>query len=246
MLLMLLACKEDPVKAPATMEELVVAMLVDFATDAGDTAAEDLGTWALNHVDDGVESYTLSPLQEEDVDTLEHPDSLNLPAMLAMAIPARLDGNMDRYVATVPIPDQSFVDPVGYSKWDRTILVGTEAEFLAGGPLETTSDIVKKNLWIEIPYQMFEDYRWVSTSHGDVLISRSWIPEAGWAEDGENGVLGGFTVEIWVPDGDTMIWLTATWTMVEAVVGDDAFLYDQTVSSMYQMYDTTEAVVNGG
>ncbi len=242
---MLLACKEEPVKAPATMEQLVVSLLVDFATEGGDAAAAELGDWALAHVDDGVESYMLSPLTEDDIDELDHPEDLSLPAMLAGAAQARLAGGMSGYVDTVAIPDQTFVDPSGYSKWDRRILSGTEADFLAGGELATVSDVVKQTLWIEIPYVMYEDFRWVGGSSGEILVSRSWIPEAGWDESGENGVLGGFTLDLWVPDGGSMIWFTATWTMVQAVVGDDEFLYDQTIASMYTMFETLESYVGG-
>ena len=175
LLLLLVACKDDPAKASATMQDLVVSALVDFATDQGDQAAVDLRDWSIAHVDDGEESYSLSPLAESDVTDLEHSDDLDVPSMLATAVPGRLAGNMDLYVATVPIADQTFCDPVGYSKWDRTILSGTAAGFLAGEPLETDSDIVKKNLWIEIPYPMREDYRWISADGGDILVSRSWI-----------------------------------------------------------------------
>ena len=64
------------------MQDLVVSALVDFATDSGDQAALDLRDWTVAHVDDGEESYSLSPLQDADVADLDQ-----MKAVAARVVP---------------------------------------------------------------------------------------------------------------------------------------------------------------
>ncbi|MFZ5476429.1 MAG: hypothetical protein ACOZNI_06590 [Myxococcota bacterium] len=248
MLLLLVACKGPVEEAPAladgtTISERCGLLIRDFHGDGALEQAEAIATWMDDVVDAGEQGYTLDPLDMSMVDAYEYSDELEPDEMTAAIVPRRTLGGLDDHAAVVPEADQSFADP-SYAAWDRTITVGSEQGYLAGEDLETDNDIVKSTLGIDIGYPMTKWYRWVELERGTGQIFLSVITEAGWSDDGKNGVLAGFTIEGWVPAGDgEVLWYNATWTQFVTALdefADDEFKLDQLVKGTVDYMEGTE------
>jgi hypothetical protein len=73
------------------------------------------------------------------------------------------------------------------------------------------------------------------------------IHDAGYSADGKTGVVLGFTIELWLPDGEeAMLWYNATWTQVASPVElGEEFLVNQILSGARDEITTTELYVAG-
>jgi hypothetical protein len=87
-------------------------------------------------------------------------------------------------------------------------------------------------------------YRWIELERGRGQVFLSVITESGWSEDGQNGVLGGFTIEGWVQDGDDGVhWYNATWTQFVTAVDEfanDEFKLNQLIKGTQDYMEGTE------
>lgn len=249
-LLLLLACGAEPKASPPDLQQMCQALLRDFDdADAVTADAELLAAWLDEAVLSEEEGYTLEPLTDADVAGLDHSADLALDLMDGAVVPYLARGGLDAYAAVVPEADQSFADDT-YAQWDREIVRGTAEDYLAGGELGTDDDIVKDQLGVALPYRMVKDYRWVELERGPAQVMRTVVPDEGWDEDGKNGILGGFTIELWVPDEDgNLLWANASWTLLETVVDDfvtnEDFWIDQLIGGTRDYMIGTEAHVNG-
>jgi hypothetical protein len=247
--LSLFACSQPAEETPPDMQELTWMLLRDFATDSAPGEADQLKDWIDGEIDAAEAGYVLDTPGSAYVDELTFSDNLELGQMAGAMVFARVTGTVDDYAAVVPEADQSFADS-SYVKWDRSIANGSEDDYLAGGEL-VADDAIEQNegFGVVLPYPMLRDYRWVDLASGTGQLTRSVIYEEGWADDDHtNGILGGFTIEAWYPDGDGMIWMNATWTEVISVLGDaatDTFYSDQIIDGSTAVMVGTEAYVNG-
>ena len=216
-MLILLACKAEV--APKTLDDLSVAALGDFyAEGEGDTIAE-LRDWLVDRKEDWPEGWSLRGIGADDVADMQYSSATDFDKVLGAGVPYIGEGKLDDYVAIVPEEDQSFADPT-YDEWSRTILEGSASEFEAGGDLKTDNHIEKTNFGVTVPYDALKDYRWFD----DVVAFRTSVPEQGWAEDDKNGIICGFTIEIWSQLDDGVLWYNASWTDMRTQL--DEFGYD--------------------
>jgi len=233
--LFLLACSPPAEETPPSMQELLWALLRDFDTEAAVEEADALGQWMAGEGEAAESGYVVDTPASAYVDALTFSDNLELGNMSGGMWFQEVRGSVNQHAAVVPEADQTFADPT-YDRWDRTIANGSETGYLAGEELIADDDIEKDGgFGIVLPYPMMRHYRWVELENGTGQITRSVIYEEGWTDDGQNGIIGGFTIEVWYPSGDEgMIWVNATWTQVISVV--DEFVED----SFY-----TDAIING-
>ena len=150
------------------------------------------------------------------------------------------------YAAVSMEEDQSFAHKT-YDEWTRVFLTGED--FIDGGTHMTTDNHIEKNgFGIMIPYDMFKDFRWVETAQGQVMIARSWVPESGFGEDGKNGIICGWTIEIWAPHPDGVLWYNASWTRLKTILDDVAteeFMLNELIKGTIEYYEGIEAHANG-
>jgi hypothetical protein len=74
------------------------------------------------------------------------------------------------------------------------------------------------------------------------------VPKAGFGEDGNNGILCGFTIEIWQPHEDGVLWYNGSWSRLKTIVDDIAteeLLENELIKGTLDYYYGTEAHVNG-
>lgn len=230
------------------MEALTWMLLRDFGTEDGDEEAALLADWVEEAIDAGEPGYVLETPPLAYVEGLTFSENLEVELMAGALVMKRVAGGIDAYAATVPLVDQSFAH-ASYLKWERSLQNGDDASWAARGPLVADDDIEKNGgFGIVLPYPMLREFRWVELGPGESVVNRAVIYDEGWADD-NNGILGGFTVELWLPDGDDgMIWVNATWTQVITVLGEAAtedFYVQQIIDGSTEVMEGTEGYVNG-
>lgn len=247
-LLLALGCSvSEPEEPPPDMQELTWMLLRDFGTAEGLEEAELLAAWVDEEIVDPEEGYAVETPPAEYIADFELSPNLELENMAGAMVIRRVRGTIDMHAAVVPEVDQSFADS-SYERWERTIQNG-DAERWADGDALLADDAIEKNggFGIILPYPMLRDYRWVEMERGDVVMTRSVIYEEGWADE-HNGILGGFTIELWLPDGDGMVWMNATWTQVKSILdeaADESFYRDQIINGSHEVMTGTELYVAG-
>lgn len=220
LLLALSACGPVAETSPPTLEEMTRNGVTDFWTDAAAEHVAGLREWMDAHKADEIDGYYFEALDPEAVAHLEHSDDIIWEECRGAGVVMELDGTLDAYVRGNIEADQSFAD-FTYSAWSRCTLEGTPEDFMAGGDLSTDNHVEKTNVGITIPYDMYKDFRWFD----DTLAALTWVPEAGYNEAGDNGIVGGFTLEIWYEDEDGIVWYNGQWsdlkTVLDAVMNDN-------------------------
>ncbi len=254
--LVLLACAPPAAEAPATMDELSVTLLREFEGEAPEETAQGLADWLLDHADEQ-DGFTLADVTAEDVADMPYdggedgdPD---LTLQRGIAVTHRVVGTIAEHAAIVPEADQSFADPT-YEIWDRSLAEGDEQGFLGGADMRTDNAIEKSGAFgVTIGYDLGKDYRWLTLDIGgaptDTLMFRSYELAPGWSDDHKNGLVYGWTIELWVPDPDgELIWYNASWCLlVTAVDGvfDEDFIIQSIIDGTLDYMDGTGAHATG-
>ncbi|MSP57139.1 MAG: hypothetical protein EXR69_16315 [Myxococcales bacterium] len=227
------ACAKPPNAAPATLDDMSVALLSGFEGDSPETIAQPLAEWLLEHVDDD-DGFTLADIGADDVADMPYdggedgdPD---FSQQRGIGVTHRVVGTFEEHAAIVPEADQSFADPT-YQIWDRGVAEGDADSFVAGADMRTDNFIEKSGAFgVTIAYSLGKDYRWLTLDIGgvatDTLMFRSYELAPGWSEDHNNGLVYGWTIELWVPDPDgDLIWYNASWcqlvTAIDGMIDDD-------------------------
>lgn len=242
----LTGCAEPVAESPPTMDDLCRSLLLAFDTVEAEEQGAQLAAWMDSFVDDAEPAYRLDALAASHVEGLEFSDAVDFDVVVGAAVIRLTRGSLDQHAAVVPEADQRFADTT-YERWDRTITSGSANDYLDGGELVTDNQIVKSApLGISLPYPMKKEYRWLDQRRMQII--RSVIYEEGWGDD-SNGVIGGFTMEAWVPSGDDhVIWLNATWSQIETILGaaaTDDFLIAQIIDGTTSYMEGTERYVAG-
>lgn len=249
MLLLLVACAPPPAASPATFSELSAQLMREFESPDPTPVAQEVADWLVQHVDDQ-DGYALDPVVAEDLaDMQPQPEATDPAALLGIGVTHRVLGSLDQHVAVVPEADQRFADPSTYDVWDRTLVEGTADGFVGGAGLRTENWIEKGGPFgVVIPYPMNKDYRWVTLTQGETCIFRSWETESGFSDNGKNGLVAGFTIEIWVPDDAGLIWYNASWaelvTEVDDLIDDD-YVVQSIIDGTIDYMDGTDAHATG-
>ena len=243
---LLTACSAPPDATPPEMEELTWMMLRDLQDDAIVEETEFLADWIDQEIESPEEGYRVETPATSYVEDLEFSPNLELGNMSGGLVIRRVRGSMDAYAAAATEDDQSFADST-YERWDRVIANGEGEAWTGGADSLVADDAIEKNggFGIILPYPMSREFRRIELERGEVVVNRAVIYEEGWADE-SNGILGGFTVEVWIPDGDDMIWLNCTWTQVKTILGDnDDFYTNQIIQGSTDVMIGTELHVAG-
>jgi hypothetical protein len=247
MIVALLACQQKTEEAPPTLEEAAASALVAFETKDFDTELQVIVEWSATNA--GVEAVELPSLDvaslKAESAAMSFSENVSADEMFGAAVAAEVSGSLADYAATVPEADQVWCDPSGYSQWIRTITEGTEADFLAGNGLRTNNDIIKTSLIYDIPYPTQKDYQWVEVDGKEALLFRAWLYKEGWDGDAI-GAIGGFQLELWLDQGESVLWFVGAWNQVVSPLGDEDFLRNELIKSLGKYLEGTEAHVNGG
>lgn len=246
MLLALLACKDKTEEAPPTLEEAAMVALVEFETKDYDAALSVILEWTKNNIDVDAVSLPKPELARLSAESAAMTFSENTDAdqIFGAALAGSTQGSLMDYAETVPEEDQVWCSPEGYTSWTRTLTEGTAEGFLAGESLRTDNDIVKKSLIYDIPYPTQKDYQWVEIDGQEAILYRAWLYEEGW--DGDSvGAIAGFQVELWAEGGEGIVWFMAAWNQIVTPVGDEDFLRNELVKSLWGVQEGSEAYVLG-
>lgn len=245
LLAFLFACSAPPEETPPEMEELTWMMLRDFGTDELAGEAEYLAAWIDEEIEAAEVGYEVETPAMAYVEDLTFSENLELGNMSGGLVIKRVRGTLDAYAAVMTEVDQTFADD-SYDKWERTLTNGSEAAWADHEDLVADDDIEKNGgFGIVLPYPSLRQYKWVTLERGEVIVSHAVIYEEGWADD-SNGIVGGFTIEVLLPDGEDTIWLNCTWTQVISIVGDNPDFYtDQIIQGSTAVMAGTELYVSG-
>ncbi len=212
----LAACSEAPQQEPPpTFEEQSLLALQHFYADDAEEQMLALRAQVEEQVQEDPQGFAFRALTPDDVDMYEHDeDHVVWERTGGAGVIARMRGEMPDYVAASVEPDQSFVDST-YDIWTRAVTDGDADAFLSGDDdIDTQNHIQKTLLGVTIPYDMEKDFRW----YGDTLTFISLVPQAGFDESGDNGIVVGFTVELWYEDDEGLVWFNASWSQIHSLL----------------------------
>jgi hypothetical protein len=202
------------VDAPKTLEERTLLALQEFTPESCSSLVE----WLAENGEDGPTGYYFRHLAADDVSMLEHSDP-NWDRVIGAGTSDHVNFSLAEYAAVATEEDQSFADPT-YQVWTRTIVEGTAEGFLDGEGMLTENYVEKQGFTVVVKYHSDKEYQWLDDGS---LCSRTIVPEEGWDEGHENGIIVGFTVETWMAVGDTVLWYNGQWSELETLVDEEAF-----------------------
>lgn len=249
MLALLLACAPPPDASPPSFSEASALLLAEYESEDPAPLAQVLADWLVVHADEQ-DGFGLDPIPAEAlVDMQPQPDATDVDRLVGIGVTHRVSASLEAHVAVVPEPDQRFADPATYNVWTRTLGEGTATGFVAGEALRTDNEIEKGGPFgVVIPYPMKKDYRWIDLEQGPTCMFRSWETESGYSENGKNGLVAGFTIELWVPDAGGLIWYNASWaeliTEIDDLVDPD-YVVSEVIAGTVDYMDGTDAHAAG-
>ncbi len=224
-------------------------LLAAFESDDPTPLAQALADWLVVNADTQ-DGFALDPITADAlVDMQPQPEATDVSRLVGIGVTHRVSATLDQHAAVVPEADQSFADPATYNVWTRELTEGTASGFVSGGGLRTYNEIEKGGPFgVVIPYPMKKDYRWIELEQGPTCMFRSWETESGYSENGKNGLVAGFTVELWVPDPGGLIWYNASWaeliTEIDGLVDDD-YVVSEIIAGTVDYMDGTDAHAAG-
>jgi hypothetical protein len=179
-------------------------------------------------------SLAPGPLTEDDVAGMHRPVG-DPSGGLTMTVARRSDFAPPEHVDIQLLVDHTPVEPNSPSRYLRTFLDGTEDCWpdRSCSTLRTSNEVIKENLLLEIPYSMDKDLRWVDLGLPDpssvpagqpvvnegeprwALLGRAWVLDVSVCNAGANTLHHQYSVEAWLPDGDTALRTMSLWWWVE-------------------------------
>lgn len=251
-LVLLFGCRKvDP--APTELTELCAWLFREHSDEqALSDGLAQLDQWLADRGPPSEkEGFGLPPLSEADVAEIDHPDR-DLSAAIGAVADTISVRTLDQHAAFVMLPDQSVVDPSDYDKFDRTFLSGGDCFEGRGCELtETWNDIVKNGAFgVTIPYEYGKDYRWSTYTdpdgeEGEAVVSRGWVPESSFGEDGKNGILQSFTVDVFLrrADGESHR-VQAQWTELELSIPlSEEQQLSLLIDGLHDVFDDTDRAI---
>lgn len=249
MLFLLFACAKPVEKVPPTLDELSRAALKNFEADDEASRVNELVAWLQSNPIPESKGWGFDSIDEDTVGDL--PRDMDWCSDLSITggagVVDTVDGTLDLYASGSLEVDQSFADKT-YAVWERTFLTGEDG-FMDGEDMTTDNHIEKSGPFgIIIPYSLFKDFRWVKIDGGTAMIARSVVPKAGFGQDGNNGILCGYTIEVWANTDEGVFWYNGSWSRLKTIVDDIAseeLMIDQLIKGTLDYFEGTEAHVNG-
>jgi hypothetical protein len=249
------ACREVP-PAPEELDELTAYLFRNFETDEYGVLEGGLGN--LAEYVEGVDleagyadrAYSLSPLTEDDVVDVEHPDR-DLELLLPVGLVAESPHTPEAHAWGITQADQTAAEPASPNQYTREFTDPTDP---AGFPdrehplQRTVNDIHKENLVMDVRYDMPKDFRWVELREpgsGEwAILGRAWVPEATEGSSGAVMLQQSFSLDVFLPwEGDHTVRLMNLWSETEIDgVGNDVI--EATIKlGIHQMFNATDDFV---
>ncbi len=208
---------EDPLVMQAGVVNML-AFLEGFEADGGDLS---VGSAV------GDRAWSLPVLDEANWGGAPHWDGHLVEDQLPVAVAARSEYGGAAHAELVGLADQTPLESSSSAAYDRTFVTSFD-DWLAGDvdSLETSNEIHRQNILLDLVYTAFKDYRWVELPDdgGMAVVSRSWITEQYINDNGVDTMDFFSNVELTVPSGDGTLRYNALWG---AVIFDPAL--DETV-----------------
>ena len=229
MLFLLAACK-PPIEAPTELNELSRYLYREFEAAEPEVMAAGLANleaWLASldlTVDTADRSYSLEPLDADDVAGLTRPEDRSLSDLLGLGIAYDSpypQADHDDYVVWA---DQLSMSPL--SAWHTRTFDGDGASCLPDAGCEVaraTDELYKDSLFINVELTLEKDFRWVTMDDGDqALVARAWFEQSFHGGSGNNHLWQNHALDVYVPrdDGHTWRWYT-TWAESEFSGADE-------------------------
>ncbi len=257
--LLALGCKPPP-DAPTGVDELNAYLFRNW--EAEEEGALELGMFNLQaifasmdlDVAYGDRSFAIENLSDEDLVGLTPPDGADPADCYAIGLVAGSSFTPQQNSQAIILADQTPVEPFAPDVYDRDFLEPTDPSCFPTRDclvLRTVNDIVKKSSVMEIPYEMYKDYRWVELSEDGLpgsgvwgILGRTWMEARGVGESGNNTIEQSYSIDVFLPSSDDErqayrylgLWNETT----GAVDGPDA-VRALALWGMSGMFDETEA-----
>lgn len=216
MLLLLVAACTKTEDAPLTLEQLTAASITDFYGDAETDHVADLVVWMDENAASETDGYAFATLDPAVVADIPHDtEEVDWSRCFGAGVLQAMQYTVGDYARVEGEEDQSFADP-SYDSWTRTFTTGDAGALVGGDDATTDNDIVKTVFTYTLGYGAEKDFRWF----GDDLAALTYIPSPGWDDGHDNGVIVGFTIEVWHDGADGMEWYNGQWTEIVTIADD--------------------------
>lgn len=248
--LLLLGCK-NPEPSPSELTELCAWTFAhQDDADALPDGLSHLDAWLDQHAGEQ-EGWQLPPLSDDDVAEVDHADR-DVAAALGAVVEGPSAHDLDAHVAFILLPDQSVVNPDDYDLFARSFLEGGDC-FAPGdcAMVRTWNDVIKNaSFGVQIPYAYQKDYHRVDyvTEAGDArtaVVSRGSVPEESFAEDGKNGILQSYTLDVFLSRPEGIHRVQAQWSEMELLVElPEDFLVNELIDGLGGVFEDTDAAID--
>ena len=218
---LLAACR--PPQAPEELDDIMSYLFEhhqERSTAALRQGTENLDAWLIDHQDETWEGFEVSPLSNEAVSALDGTER-DLTNLVGVAV-----GYDIPYSVTEVMEVILFAEPIEFNQGDiieyqRTVVENTE-ECFAERSCESLSYITDAlgnyPLGLEVRSKTMNQYRWVDTDMGEVIIQRTWMMEPAEANWDSIDLNQQYYVTTFVPIEEGMRRVEAGW--VVASLGD--------------------------
>lgn len=207
---LLLGCPRPPPDAEDQVNDAVVALWLAFDGESDDLAKAmrevEAQVYESMDVDSGSSldrSLMVARLTDEDVAHLDHPDRPASSALpIAVAASSRFAPQAHQHIQL--LGDLTAMEPYSPDLYDRTVLQGQDCWLDHGcTELRTFNELVRDNILITMPYEMYKDFRWVDLAEqGEprwAFLGRAWQVQSFTGESGASHFYASYIVELWIP-----------------------------------------------
>jgi hypothetical protein len=227
--LALFACKPAEEAPDVVVGEQVYA-LVDIPHlmftnfDAGDATLmtqllEDMKL-EVGKIDPSVKpkdrAFTIPSLTADQLGGAVMPEGVDPANQVSTVVLGQSTHTVDANAALVVEPNQICIESETTKYAGRTFLTDA-ACFPARGcdVVRTSQEVRKENLLAKAWYDQFKDFRWFAMADGTpALVARSWVPKVYEGDGGNTSFAQSFTVEAWIPNGETTLRAYAMWAEI--------------------------------
>ncbi len=180
-------------------------------------------------------------LTAADAEDITIPEGADITVGLVMTVAGRSAYVPDDHTAIQLLADQTPVEPNSPNEYARVFLEGLDCWAARGcATLRTDNEILRENLVLELPYGMRKDLRWIDMGLPDpstvpegqpvinegepswAIVARSWTEESAVGVEGENTLIGQYSVDVWIPwEGGTLRAMSLWWHLEGPALADE-------------------------
>ncbi|MDP6934594.1 MAG: hypothetical protein QGG40_16850 [Myxococcota bacterium] len=216
-------CKRPP-DAPNDLDALcgyLYAHALDEDPAELEAGLDNLAAWLDTQLDETLEGYTVSNLDQDTVDNLDE-QTRDLDGLVGAAVGSESLHSAEDLLLALSIEDPMEVFPDAYEIYERTYV--TDSDCFSDRSCDTLEVInyqtVNYPLGLQVTSESTGQYRWAEPSIGLSGIQRTWMNgpatvNVEWLDVEEQYYLNTF-----IPLGETTIRLQATWVIAEVSSSD--------------------------